>query len=76
MLCVDHNKLWNILKEVGVPDTLPVSWETCRQVQKQQLESDMAQLTGSKLGKECDKAAYCRSAYLIYMQSTSCEMPG
>jgi len=32
--------------------------------------------TGSKLGKEYDKAVYCHPAYLTYMQSTSCEMPG
>ena len=36
----------------------------------------MGQQTGSKLGKECIKAAYCHPAYLTYMQSTSCEMPG
>ena len=34
----------------------------------------MEQLTGSKLGKEYDKAVYCHPAYLTYMQSTSCEM--
>ena len=46
------------------------------QVKKQQLEPDMEQQTGSKLGKEYIKAVYCHSAYLSYMQSTSCEMPG
>ena len=56
--------------------TLPVSWETCKLVKKQQLEPDMEQLTGSKLGKEYDKAIYCHSAYLISVQSTSCEMLG
>ena len=45
------------------------------QVKKQQLESDMEQRTGSKLGKEHLKAVYCHPAYLSYMQSTSCEMP-
>ena len=45
-------------------------------VNKQQLESDMEEGTGSKLGKEYDKAAYCHPAYLTSMQSTSCEMPG
>ena len=44
-------------------------------VRKQQLELDMGQQTGSKLGKEYNKAVYCDSAYLTYMQSTSCEMP-
>ena len=72
--CVDHNKLWKILKEMGIPDHL-----TCLlyPVQKQQLELDMKEQTGSKLGKECVKAVYCHPAYLTYMQSTSlCKMPG
>ena len=46
------------------------------QVKKQQLEPDMKQQTGSRLGKEYVKAVYCHPAYLTYMQSTSCEMPG
>ena len=46
------------------------------QVKKQQLELDMEQQTGSKSGKEYVKAAYCPPAYLTYMQSTSCKMPG
>ena len=46
------------------------------QVKKQQLELDMEQRTGSKLGKECVKVVYCHPVYLTYMQSTSCEMPG
>ena len=46
------------------------------QVRKQQLELDMEQQTGSKLGKEYVKTVYCHPVYLIYMQSTSCEMPG
>ena len=46
--CVDHNKQWKILREMGIPDTWPASWETCMQVRKQQLELDMEQQTGSK----------------------------
>ena len=46
--CVDHNKPWKILKELGIPTTWPASWETCMQVRKQQLELDMEQQTGSK----------------------------
>ena len=46
------------------------------QVRKQQLELDMEQQTGSKLGKKYVKAVYCPPAYLAYMQSTSCKMPG
>ena len=45
------------------------------QVNKQQLESDMEQWAGSKLGKEYVKAIYCHPAYLTYMQSMSCKMP-
>ena len=67
--CVDHNKLWTILKQIGIPDPLPASWETCMQVKKQQLEPDMEQQTGSKLGKEYIKAVYFHPAYLTYMQS-------
>ena len=46
------------------------------QVKKQQLELDMEQQTGSKLGKEYIRAVYCHPAYLTYMQSTSYEIPG
>ena len=46
------------------------------QVKKQQLELDIEPKTSSKLGKEYVKAVYCHPAYLTYMQSTLCEMPG
>ena len=46
------------------------------QVKKQQLEPDIEQYTGSKLGKEYDKAVYCYPAYLTSVQSTSCEILG
>ena len=68
-LPVDH--IWSEYQT-----TLPASWETCMQVKKQQLELDMEQWTDSKLGKEYINAVYCHLAYLTYMQSTSCEMPG
>ena len=74
--CVDHNKLWKILQEMGIPTILPASWEICMQVKKQHLEPDVKQQTGSKLGKEYVKAVYCHPGYLTYMQSTSCKMPG
>ena len=51
--------------------TLPPSWEICMQVKKQQLELNMEQQTGSKLGKEYMKAVYCHPAYLTYVQSSS-----
>ena len=56
--------------------TSPVSWETYNQVKKQQLESYMEELTGSKLEKEYDMAVYCHPVYLTYMQSTSWETLG
>ena len=71
---VDHIKLWKILKKMEYQTTLPASLEICMQVKKQ-LELDMEQQTGSKSGKEYVKAVYCHTAYLTYMQSTSCEMP-
>ena len=46
------------------------------QVKMQQLEVDMEQCIGSKLGKEYDMAVYCHPAYLTYVQSVSCEMLG
>ena len=46
------------------------------QDKKQQLESDMEQWTGSKLGKEYVKAVYCHPAYSTSMQGTACTMPG
>ena len=64
------------LKKWEYQTTLPASWETRMEVKKQQLETDMEKWTGSKLGKECVKTVYCHPAYLTYMQSTSCEMPG
>ena len=71
--CVDHNKLWKILQEMGIPDHLTCLWEICMQVRKQQLELDMEHQTCSKSGKEYVKAVYCHPAYLTSMQSTSWE---
>ena len=62
--CVDHNKLWKILKEIGIPDHLTCLLRNLYAGQKQQLEPDMEQWTGSKLGKEYVKAVYCHPAYL------------
>ena len=62
--CVDHNKLWKILQVLEYQTTLPDSWKTCMQVKKQQLELNIKQWTGSKLGKEYVKAVYCHPVYL------------
>ena len=65
---VDHNKLWKILKEMGIPDHL-----TCllRNLYAGQLELNMEQQTGSKEEKEYVKAVYCHPAYLTSMQNIS-----
>ena len=68
--CVDHNKLWKILKEIGIPDQLSCLLRNLYAGQEA-TEPDMEQRTGSKLGKEYIKAVYCHPAYLTYMQSTS-----
>ena len=68
--CVDHNKLWKNIQEMGYQITWPASWEICMQVKKQQLELDMEKQTGSKSGKEYIKAVYGHPVCLTYMQST------
>ena len=70
--CVDQSKLWKIFQEIGIP----ASWEICMQVRKQQLELDVEQWTGPKLGKEYIKALYRHPAFLTSMQSRSFKMPG
>ena len=74
--CVDHNRLWKILREMGVSEYLICFFRKLHmKVKKQQLEMDVEEWIGSKLGEEYVKAVYCDPAYLTYMQSTSCEMP-
>ena len=55
---------------------LPVTWATCMQVKRKQLEWDMEQQTGSKLGKEYIRAIYCHPDNLTFIQTTWCKMPG
>ena len=75
--CVDHNKLWKILQEMGIPDQLTCLLRNVYAGQEaQQLELDMEQQTGSKLEEEFVKAVYCYPAYLTSMQSTSWETLG
>ena len=67
--CVDHNKLWKILKEMGISDHLTFLLRNLYAGQEE-TELEMEQQTGSKLEKEYVKAVYCDPAYLTYMQST------
>ena len=68
--CVDHNKLWKILQEMGISDHPPCLLRTLYAGQEE-TELDMEQQTGSKSGKEYVKAVYCHPACLTSMQSTS-----
>ena len=61
--CVDHNKLWENLQEVQIPDLFTCLLRNLYADQKQQLEPNMEQQTGSKLGKEYVKAVYYHPAY-------------
>ena len=67
--CVDHNKLWKILKEI--PDHLTCLWRNLYARQEATVTTGHEQQTGSKQEKEYVKAVYCHPAYLTYMQSTS-----
>ena len=69
--CVDHNKLWKILKEMRIPDHLTCLLRNLYAVQEAAVRTGHGKQTGSKLGKEYVKAVYCHPAYLTYMQSTS-----
>ena len=69
--CVDHNKLWKILKEMGIPDNLICLLRNQQAGQEATLELDMEKQTGSKQEKEYIKAVYCHPAYLTYMKCTS-----
>ena len=66
--CVDHNKLWKILQEMGIPDHLICLLRNLYAGQ----EATVRTRHVTKLGKEYVKAVYCHSAYLTYMQSISC----
>ena len=68
--CVDHNKLWIILKEMGILDHLTCLLRNLY-VGQEATELNMEQQTGSKSAKEYVKAVYCHPAYLTSMQSTS-----
>ena len=70
---VDHNKLWQILKEMEIAD-----YHMCLQrnlyASQEATEANMAQQTGSKLGKRHRNTIYCPPTYLTSMWSTSCKM--
>ena len=72
---MDHNKLWKILKQMGVPDHFTCLLRNLYVGQKATFRTDIEQRTGSKFGEEYNKAVYCHPVYLTYMQSTSYDRP-
>ena len=71
---MDHNKLWKILQEMGIPDGLTYFLRNLYADQEATVRTGRGTWAGSNLGKEYIKAVYCYPAYLTYMQSTSCKM--
>ena len=69
---MDHKKLWKILKEMRIAEQLTCLLRNLHAGQEATVRTGHEQQTGSKLGKDYVKAAYCHPAYLTYMQSTSC----
>ena len=69
--CVDHNKLWKILQEKGIPEHLTSLLKNLYASQEAIVRTGHEKQIASKSGKEYIKAVYCHPAYLIYKQSTS-----
>ena len=69
--CVDHNKLWKIIKGMGIPDHLTFLLRNLYAGQEATVRTGHGKQTDSKLEKEYVKAVYCLPDYLTYMQSTS-----
>ena len=67
---MDHNELWKILQEVGVPDHLTRLLKNLYVGQETTVRTRHGKTDWFKIGKEYDKATYCHPAYLTYMQST------
>ena len=69
--CVDHNKLWKILKEMGIPDHLTCLLRNLYAGQEATVRNIRGTMDWFQIGKEYTKAVYCHPAYLTSMQSTS-----
>ena len=74
--CVDHNKLWKILQEMGTPGHPTCLLKNLYAVQKATVRTGHGTTDWFKIGKEYIKAVYCHPAYLTYIQSIPWEMPG
>ena len=71
IVCVDHNRLWKILEEMGIPDHLTCLLRNLHAGEEAIVRTGHGTIMGSKLRKEYIKAVYCHPAHLTYMQSTS-----
>ena len=69
--CVDHNKLWKILQEMGIPEHLTCLLRNLYAGQETTVRTGLGTTDWFQIGKEHMKAVYCHPAYLTYMQSTS-----
>ena len=74
--CVDHNKLWKILKEMGIPDHLTCLLRNLYPGQEATVRTGHGTTDWFQIGKGVCQAVYCHPAYLTNMQSTSYEMLG
>ena len=74
--CVDHNKRYKILKDTGIPDHLTCLLRNLYAGQEATIRIRHGTMDWFQQGKEYIKAVWCHPAYLTYMQSTSCEIPG
>jgi len=70
--CVDHNKMWKVLKEMGIPDHLNCLERNLYAVQKATIRTGQGTTDWFQIRKGVCKAVYCHPAYLTYMQNTSC----
>ena len=73
---MDHNKLWKILKEMKIPDHLTCLLRNLYAVQEATVRTGHGTTDWPKIGKGVHQGLYCHPAYLTYVQSTSCKMPG
>ena len=73
---MDHNKLWKILKEMGIPDHLTCLLRNLCAGQEATVRTGHGKMDWFQTGKEYLKVVYHHAAYLTYMQSTSCEVLG
>ena len=74
--CEDHRKLWKILKQMGIPDHLSCLLRNLHAGQEAAVRTGYGTIEWFQIGKGVCQGYILSSSYLIYMQSTSCEMPG